>query len=181
MSKWYLNIRAAATAATLVLIAPFAALAVPAIYEIDFSNGGGTAIGTFQAPVGGGAVTNLMVTLDGVHFDTMDSATTNFVYDTGLNEFTWATATPSFTNSVAVAGVCAAFGCDLTLFPDPTPGIPGDYQAIDENFNNLGPGTKYEINPQPAAIVPIPAAVPLVVSGVGLLALVRSRRSRDAA
>jgi len=164
MSKWFPNIRSTVAAAVLCVAVPGAAIAMPAIYEIDFSNGGGTAIGTFQAPIGGGAVTNLMVTLDGVHFGTMDSATTNFAYDAGLNEFTWATATPSFTNSVAVAGVCVALGCDLTLFPDPTPAIPGDYQAVDENFNNLGPGTKYAINPQPTEVVPVPAALPLVVS-----------------
>lgn len=165
-------------AAAFMIAAPVAALAVPAIYQIDFSNGGGTAIGTFQAPIGGGAVTNLMVTLDGVHFDTMDSATTNFVYDTAINEFTWATATPSFTNSVAVPGVCLALGCDLTLFPDPDPLVPGDYQAVDANFNNLGPGTKYSINPAGTEIVPVPAALPLAATGFGLLAILRARRKQ---
>lgn len=178
MLGFFVNIRSAAAAAALFVLAPGAALAVPALYDIDFSNGGGTAIGTFQAPVGGGLVTNLMVTLDGVHFDTMDSATTNFVYDTALNEFTWATATPSFTNSVAVPGVCAALGCDLTLFPDPDPLVPGDYQAIDANLNNLGPGTKYSINPNPTALVPVPAALPLAASAFAALAALRFRGGR---
>lgn len=172
----FVSVRSAAVAAALFVLAPGAALAVPAIYEIDFSNGGGTAIGTFQAPVGGGPVTNLMVTLDGVHFDTMDSATTNFAYDLALNEFTWATATPSFTNSVAVPGVCAALGCDLTLFPDPDPLVPGDYQAIDASLNNLGPGTKYSINPNPTEVVPVPAALPLAATGLAFLAVMRLRR-----
>ena len=178
MSSWFSRCRHAAAGALLLAIVPGAALAVPAIYEIDFSNGGGTAIGTFQAPVGGGLVTNLMVTLDGVHFDTMDSATTNFVYDTALNEFTWATATPSFTNSAPVVGVCVAFGCDLTLFPDPDPLVPGDYQAIDQNFNNLGPGTKYAINPNPTEVVPVPGALPLALTGMGVLTALRLRRNR---
>ncbi len=178
MPSWFATIRSTAAAAALLAMAPGAALAVPAIYDIDFSNGGGTAIGTFQAPVGGGPVTNLMVTLDGVHFDTMDSATTNLAYSIALNEFTWATATPSFTNSVAVAGVCAASACDLTLFPDPDPLVPGDYQAIDQNFNNLGPGTKYSINPTPTEVIPVPAALPLAATGVGILAFLRLRRSR---
>lgn len=178
MSNWYSSVCSAAAGAALFVLVPAVAAAVPAIYEIDFSNGGGTAIGTFQAPVGGGPVTNLMVTLDGVHFDTMDSATTNFAYDTGLNEFTWATATPSFTNSAAVVGVCVAFGCDLTLFPDPDPLVPGDYQAIDQNLNNLGPGTKYSINPNPTEVVPVPGALPLALTGVGVLAVLRARRSR---
>lgn len=181
MSKRYTDFRSILAGAGLLVLAPVTAAAVPAIYEIDFSNGGGTAIGTFQAPVGGGPVTNLMVTLDGVHFDTMDSPTTNFVYDTGLNEFTWATATPSFTNSAAVAGVCVAFGCDLTLFPDPDPLVPGDYQAIDQNFNNLGPGTKYAINPNPTEVVPVPAALPLILTGMGVLAVLRARRNRRSA
>lgn len=145
-----------------------------ATFEIDFSNGGGTAIGTFDAPVGGGSVSNFSVTLSGVTFDTSLGSATTFDYDPTIVEFTYSGGFASFTNSANYAA-CAPGECFLEIYPDPTP-IPGDYLAVDKLLNNLGPGTKYQIDPVPVNPVPVPAGLALLLTALGGLAALAARR-----
>jgi hypothetical protein len=153
------------------------AQAVTVTYGIDFSGGLGTVLGSFRAEATGGAVTNLTGTLSGVTFDTMLPGTTSFEYDPAINEFTYAGAFPSFTNS-GNYGICAAGGCFLEFYPDPDPLVPGDYLAVDALLNNIDAGTKYVIvppSPGPAPI-PLPGALGLLAGGIGALGLAAGRR-----
>ena len=164
-------------AAVLLFLAPAYAVSA-ATYQVDFSGGGGTVIGTFDAPLAGGNVSNFMVALSGVTFDTSTGVVTTFTYNPVINEFEYTSPGPfpSFTNSVNTP-LCAAGGCFLEIYPDPTPGVPGDYLAIDALLNNIDAGTKYIIDPNPVmSPVPLPASVPLLAAGLVLLGWLGRRK-----
>lgn len=162
------------------LIAIIAALglipasATAASFTIDFSlNGGQNFTGTFEAPELGGAVTNFTATIDGVVFDVQDNGF-GFQYVPLINDFD---ITSSFTNS-NMSAICPIIGtCDLTIFPDPDPLVPGDYSAVAADFSNFDDGTKYEIIADQPPTIPIPAGLPLLVTGLAAIGLVRRRRT----
>lgn len=162
---------AAAVVATALLAAPAGAVT----FGIDFSNGAGTALGTFNAPFDGGPVSGLTATISGVVFDVMNPGTTSFDYDPAINEFTYSGAFPSYTNS-AVYPICMPGECLLEIYPDPDPTVPGDYLAIDKDLNNIDAGTKYVIIPP--APIPLPPALGLMAAALGGLALAARRRPR---
>ena len=176
------NLRACLTRAVVAgaAIVAFSAASNAITFEVDFSGGANTVIGTFETPMGGGVVSNLTVTLSGVTFDTPNPGGGVLSYIPGADDFTYAGPFASFLNSTAVPGVCAVGGCFMEIYPDPDPFVPGDYLAIDESLTNIDAGTKYIINPVPIdAAVPVPASVLLLVTGVLLLPLImRMRRSR---
>lgn len=156
--------------------------AISATYQVDFSVlGSNNVIGTFQAPNGGGAVSNLMVTLSGVLFDTRTDAGGLFDYDPVAGDFVNYTAFPTYTNSIANA-LCGVGLCLLQIYPNPNNVVPGDYLAVDANLNNIDDGTKYAVNPTPVSSpVPLPPAVGLLGAALsGLLLLTGSRRKTRA-
>ncbi len=144
------------------------AAASAATFLVDFSiNGSQGFTGLFDAPSGGGAVSNFTATIDGVVFDVQDGGL-GFAYDPTINDFDM---TASFTNS-NVSAICPVLGtCDLTLFPDPDPLIPGDYQAVAANLSNFDDGTKYEIS-----VIPVPAGFPLLLTCVTIFGLMQRGR-----
>jgi len=165
--------KAAIVAATLALPVPASAVT----FGLDFSNGAGTAPGSFDAPLAGGAVTNLTATISGILFDTQLPGTTSFDYDPAINEFTYSGSFPSFTNSLAYA-ICPPGQCFLEIYPDPDPLAPGDYLAVDKDLNNIDVGTKYVIlPPQP---IPLPSALGVLGLGLGALTMLAGRRRRAA-
>ncbi len=156
------------------LAAALPGVAMAATYQVDFSVLGGLGvIGTFEAPLGGGPVSNLTVTLQGVTFDTQTSGGA-FDYDPAQGDFVNYTGFPGFTNSVAAAA-CGAGACFLELYPLPGDPEPGDYLAIDADLNNIDDGTKYAI--LPLLPVPLPPAVAGLAAGLGALLMLRRRRT----
>ena len=165
---------------TAVVLAPFGVFSAnAATFNIDFSGGASTVLGTFDAPLAGGAVTNFSVTLSGVTFDTSTGAATTFTYNPVINEFAYTGGFASFTNS-ANNVLCPAGGCFLEIYPDPTPAIPGDYLAIDASLSNIDAGTKYLINPVPLiAPVPLPPALPVAFIALGFLFFLGKKYRRN--
>lgn len=146
-----------------------------ATFQINFSqNGTNNIIGTFDAPASGGAVTNLMVQMFDVLFDTRIDGGGSFDYDPAAGDFVNYAAFPTYTNATGNA-TCAANGCMLQIYPLPNDPTPGDYLAIDANLNNIDDGTKYAISGPIAAPVPLPAGVGLMLTALAGLAALRRK------
>ncbi|MEV8467112.1 hypothetical protein AB0T83_10005 [Fluviibacterium sp. DFM31] len=158
--------------ASALSILPLSAKA--ATFQIDFSlAGSNNIIGTFTAPAGGGTVSNLMVQMFNVLFDTRIDAGGPFDYDPAAGDFVNYSAFPTYTNATGNA-TCAATQCTLQIYPLPNDPTPGDYLAVDGNLNNIDDGTKYAISgPSP---VPLPGAAGLMALALGGLAGLRLRR-----
>lgn len=158
--------------ATALATALAAALATPAgalTYSIDI---GGT-VTSFDAPAGGGAVSNFAATIAGVLFDTPDAGSTAPVYDPAENDINGAASLfGGFRNSVA-AGPCLALGCVLS-FEDAIGNAPPRLWSM---FPVLPfPDGVIAFGEYSIAPVPLPAGLPLLAAGAAaLLALGRRR------
>ncbi|MEM1130567.1 MAG: hypothetical protein AAGH83_08590 [Pseudomonadota bacterium] len=135
-------------------------------------------IGTFEAPLGGGLVSNLLIIQSGVLFDIRTDAGGPFTYDPtpGVNDFVGLSSI-DYTNSANYPGVCGPMQCAMTLFPLPgDPFVQGDIFAIDAMMNNIDEGTKYIIDPRPVGAIPLPPAIAGLAAALGGLFALRRRR-----
>jgi hypothetical protein len=136
---------------------------------------------TFQAPLGGGPISALSVTIAGVLFDTPDIGTVAPVYDAVENDIQGAMSQfGGFLNSTAGPG-CLALSCVLAFEDRINAMTPGNWSAFPLVMGMGGPVFafgNYSINPEP---VPLPAALPLFAGGLGLLGWMARRKRGQAA
>lgn len=149
----------------------FATPAAAAQFEVFL---GGDLGSFFEADATGGSITGLSLTISGVTFDTPDMGSTLPVYDPAENDINGAVSQfGSFRNSGA-AGLCGPLMCILA-FEDRVDLItPGNWLAFVEGSDgNFGEGV-YVITPQQ---IPVPAGLPLILTGLAVLGVVRFRES----
>jgi len=162
-----------------VIVAPAGA----ATYQFDF--GGPT--GTFEAPLGGGLISAFNITISNTTFDTIVADNTQPFYNPILNSFNGlfdvefrgaGQSTGAVFNSAPSASCLAGDLCVLELF-DTVGGTAAPEWAF-QNITQLSnvSGGFYAIDPVPVSPVPLPAALPLFVGGLGLLSLFGGRRRR---
>lgn len=144
-------------------------------YDISF----GTTSSTFQAPMGGGEVTGLSVTLGGVTFDTPEPLAPP-LYDPVTNDISAeGSIFGYFLNSMAAPG-CPVGQCVLefeTAVDDMTPPVYAAFNTV--AFDGIIAGDYYIISPSDeTTAVPLPATLPLLVLGLTGLKFVRRRNKK---
>ena len=172
------------TASALLIPLVLSAPASAATFSFSFSD---SIMGTFQAPVGGGLITAFNVTIGDTTFDTPAMDNSQPVYNPILNtfnnlvdvEFRGAGLSDGAVFNSLASGACPAGDlCVLELFS-----TSGGTAAPEWAFQNISQainvtGGFYSINPTP---VPLPAALPLLLSALSGLGFVAWRRRRAAA
>ena len=138
----------------------------------------GAALGTFDAPLGGGLMTSFAVTLGNTDFDTLDVGAAAPVYNPILNtlnglmdiEFRGAgQPTAQVFNSVASA-TCPLGQCVLILYDTGGVSLPEFLVLNTVTLQNVSLGL-YSIDPDPVH-------GPDPVAGLGLASRLRARRTR---
>lgn len=170
-------------AVAVMLVCPTAAF--PATYNVTM---GGSA-GTFDAPVGGGAITAFSILLGSTLFDTLTLGSSAPVYNPILNtlnglfdvEFRGAgQGTGIVTNSVGTAE-CPVGQCVLQLFDTIAGTQQPEYAALNTvTFQNIAFGN-YAIDPVPVTPpIPLPAPAILLAAACGGLAFAVRRKALPA-
>ncbi|MCV6598613.1 MAG: hypothetical protein OIF40_16220 [Mangrovicoccus sp.] len=141
-------------------------------------------IGTFEAPIAGGLVSNLFITQSGVLFDIRLDANGPITYDPAVADFR-GISSASFTNSANYPGVCGPGDCLMEIYPLPDglggdPNIPSDILAVDAMLNNIDEGVYYFVDPNPVGVPPSPVPLPPALAGLtaALAGLVLMRRRK---
>lgn len=153
------------------------ALAAPVLFSssawaatVDYDISFGATSATFQAPMGGGAVTGLSVTLGGVTFDTPEPVTPP-LYDPVTNDISAAGSLFGYySNSITTPG-CPVNQCVLEFETAVDAFTPPVYAAFNSvAFDGIISGGFYIISPSDdIPSVPLPASMPLLILGmVGL-------------
>jgi hypothetical protein len=167
----------AATAIVCSLFAASISNAATVTFEIEIDG----VIGMFDAPDSGGLIESFSITLDGVTFDLLGTGTAAPTYDAVANDIRGNPGTEGFIQNTVAGGVCAAMECVLGLEDSVDPGvIPGLY-AIFPLDNGIPGGVtnsgEYSITPpDPVPAVPLPASLPLLLAGLGGLAISHKRK-----
>ena len=174
------------SASALVISCALIAPAGAATFQFDF----GSALGTFDAPLGGGVISAFNVTIGDTTFDTPAAGATQPVYNPILNTFSgifdveftgFGSSTGAVFNS-APSGTCPVGDfCVLELFSTSagTAAPEWAFQNITQLTNVTG--GFYSIDPSPlSATVPLPAALPLLLSALAAMGLLGWRRKRTA-
>lgn len=160
-----------AAAALSLLSAP----AEAATWTIDF----GSVETSFQAPVGGGPVTGLVVTLGGVIFDTPGTGDEAPVFDPVSNDFSGAGGGIfSYYLSALVGSGCPSDACLLEFENRVDPVTPPLWAAFPLEMGIPGgvfASGSYLIAPAP---IPLPASLGLMAAAAGALGLLAARRRR---
>jgi hypothetical protein len=174
---------------TAAVMAACSGAAQAATYDFSytFDNGQGVMSGSVDGTLVGDTLTNLanlQVSFDGVAYSGTLSAGTfngvNYTYagtavmstDASKNNFIFADNTDASANNVSNF---------FYFFNGSTPsGVAQEVEALNLNSGQLGydsPATgEWSLKP-----VPVPAALPLMISGLGLLAAAKRRRQNQAA
>ena len=171
------------SASALVISCALIAPAGAATFQFDF----GSALGTFDAPLGGGLISAFNVTIGDTTFDTPAAGASQPVYNPTLNilnglfdvEFTGAGVSTGAVSNSAPSGTCPAGDiCVLELFDTAGGAIPEwAFQNITQ-LTNVASGV-YSIDPTPLpAPIPLPAALPLLLSALAAMGLLGWRRKR---
>lgn len=139
----------------------------------------------FTAPATGGPVSDLLVTLGEVSFDTPVAGPTAPTYDPVDNDINGVDgALFGYMTNSAATGTCAAGDCLLEFEDaeaDAPPKLWAAFSEVDGIFDEFLGAGEYAIVPGetsggPDGVVPLPAAGGLLAVGFGLLALTRRRR-----
>ena len=173
----------ARSASALLISCALAAPAGAATFQFDF----GGPMGTFEAPIGGGLITAFNVTIGDTIFDTIVAGPNQPFYNPTLFnglmdvEFTGAGASTGNVFNSAPSSACDPGDlCVLELFETSGGGTPEwAFQNITQ-LTNVSGGF-YSIDPIPlSAEIPIPAALPLLLSALAAMGLLGWRRKRTA-
>jgi hypothetical protein len=158
-------------AATIAAGMAFPIGAHAASFLIDF----GSALATFQAPLPGGPISGLVVTLGGVTFDGPAVGFGAPSYDPVFNDLSTPGPGGSFSYWGGTAG-CPEPLCVLE-FEDrhEIGGDPPVWAANTESFGTVLASGSYEITPAP---IPLPAPLALLAVGLGALGAIGLRRGR---
>jgi hypothetical protein len=159
------------------LVLALSATAAPAATFNIFEAGTTTLLGTFEAPLGGGALTTASISVDGGLFNVLDGGTSAPVYD-AVNNWITGAGDPfaGITNSVAYNTTdiamnpitCGVGECVFALTDSSGPGVPPEWAiiylpgpaSIDFGF--------YEIQP-----VPLPATALMLAGALAAFGAVR--------
>jgi hypothetical protein len=151
-------------AAIAALLGLVPATAQALTWNIDF----GSVATTFEAPVGGGLVSGLVVTLGGLEFNTPEAGGSAPVFDPVENHF------EPIGGGLFSSYLNPAHSAVLEFETRVDPVTPPNWQVFDPG---LGGGPldfgHYEISP-----IPLPAPLMLMLAAIGGLGLVRWRGAR---
>ena len=136
---------------------------------------------TFEAPAAGGAISNFMITIGGVTFDTLLGGNDAPTYNLADNDLKGADGGifSYVTNSAAAPG-CLVLDCRLEFEDRADPEIPPVWAAFSLTDLEVFASGFYVIAPArdtPDGVVPVPPALALMLGGLAALAGLGRRRS----
>lgn len=177
------------TSATAIL----ASTASAVTFDVVFA-GTDTSFGSVAAPAGGGPATSGSLLIDGGTYDVLGAGAQAPVVDIAEGDFNDGAA---FFNSASFPAsttggdvVCGPGDCLIEFFDVFDPEVPGEYVAlfvpdgmsdmaevIDTGFYEITGGLLGPTDEagRPPPVIPLPAGLPLLVGGLGALALARRR------
>lgn len=141
----------------------------------------GSGTTTFDAPSGGGAISNFSITVSGITFDTAQTGSSTPVYNAANRDIRGAASQfGGFTNSTASGG-CPVGSCVLAFESSIALNAPKNWLAfMVGSSGNIANGTYtiLQIAPPPGPVVPLPAPILFLASGVAALAFAGRRKAR---
>jgi len=167
-------------AATACAMLAFAASAASAVTFNLYSAGTQNVLGMFHAPMGGGAITSMTVTVGGITYDQLGTGTQAPQYNKATNDISGNGASLGAVFNSTAAEPCGPGNCAFSFYAIYDPLIPGEWYS-----DKIAPAGKekslsfgfYEIK---LAAVPIPASTAFLLTAIAALVLTYRRKSARA-
>lgn len=140
-----------------------------------FDEPGGTLLGTFDAPAGGGAMASLTATIGGVTYDTLAGGASAPTYYAATNDIGGAGSSMGYATNSAAAGVCGAGECAFSFYRIFDPTIPGEWYT-DLVYVPPEDQTPLDLGYYKVAPVPGPLGAMLLMSAIAAIAGITRRR-----